>query len=124
MSMSGINKQLNEMCELEKGWLYGEGEQFDKDRLMRLASLFREFYTHEAEPWLYPMLYAQVLAEWRSGDWCFSMEIELSHMKGDMLVMNTSDGRELSLALDLELSDSWKTLCHILDDPDACIEKK
>ena len=110
--------QLAEIASLPFGWMDGRGEKFDKEQLRELGNLFRENYTLENDPWLYPAQDHLLHAEWEQGTWRISMEIDLPTMTGDFYAMNISNDQDLSQVFDLRQPDHWKMLCEILKDPE------
>ncbi|MBQ7178658.1 MAG: hypothetical protein IJS08_14685, partial [Victivallales bacterium] len=113
-----VGYQLAKIAALQPGWLDGRGQRFDKDQLRKLGVLFRENYSFEKAPWVYPAQDGLLLAEWSKDDWRISMEIELANMQGDFLALNISDNREFSREFDLTSPEQWKTLCSVLDHPE------
>lgn len=114
--------QLAEIGELQPGWLDGQGGRFDKNQLRELSILFRENYSLEKDPWVYPAQDGLLLAEWEKGDWRLSMEIELASLKGDFLALNIADNKELPMIFDLKAPDDWKKLCDALEHPEKGVQ--
>lgn len=110
--------QLAEIAALPAGWLNGSGTVFDKAQLQKLYSLFRENYTFEKDPWLYPAQDHTLFAEWESGYWRLSMEIDTSNFLGDFYAINIDNDRDFSQSFDLSNSENWKRLCLILENPE------
>ena len=110
--------QLAEIEALSSGWLDGKFGKFDKAQLRKLGNLFRENYTSEDDPWLYPAQDNLLHAEWENGNWRLSMEIDLPNLKGDFYAVNIESDRDFSRVFDLQQPDDWKALCAILAKPE------
>ena len=110
--------QLAEIAALPAGWLNGTCVAFDKAQLQKLDNLFRENYTFEKDPWLYPAQDHTLFAEWESGSWRLSMEIDVSNFLGDFYAINIDNNRDFSQRFDLSNSENWKRLCLILGKPE------
>lgn len=110
--------QLAEIESLSPGWLDGQCNRFDKEQLRTLGNLFRENYTLENDPWLYPAQDNLLHAEWERGSWRLSMEIDLPSMKSDFYAINIDNDQDFSKNFDLQQPDHWKELCAILVVPE------
>ena len=121
-AMLDFGHQLAEIGALQPGWLNGRGEAFDKKQLRRLGVLFRENYSLDKHPWVYPEQDGLLLAEWEVDDWRLSMEIELASLKGDFFALNIADNQEFSRDFDLSDPNEWTSLCGVLKDPKTGVQ--
>ncbi len=71
-----IETRLEELAQLQDGWLDGKGRAPDRASFIRLAQAFDErFSTDLPLPHLYPTPEGGVQAEWTLGPWEVSLEI-------------------------------------------------
>jgi len=70
-----IDKQLEELANLEEGWLDGEGEKIERENINWVASIIKQLKGIET-PRLYPRLEGNVQAEWTFGDWEVTLRLE------------------------------------------------
>lgn len=108
-----IETRLEELAQLQDGWLDGKGRSLDRASLIRFAQAFDErFGTDLPLPHLYPTPEGGVQAEWTLGVWEISLEINLPSLAADYQAVHTATGetREQSLLLATEDGSGWKAL--------------
>lgn len=108
-----IETRLEELAQLQDGWLDGKGLAPDRASLIRLAQTFDErFSTDLPLPYLYPTPEGGVQAEWTLGSWEISLEITLPNLAADYQAVHTATGdtREQTLLLAAEDGSGWTAL--------------
>jgi hypothetical protein len=108
-----IETRLEELAQLQDGWLDGKGRALDRASLIRLAQAFDErFGTDLPLPHLYPTPEGGVQAEWTLGRWEVSLEIALPGLAADYQTVHTATGetREQALLLAAEDGSGWTAL--------------
>ncbi len=111
-----IEARLEELAQLEDGWLDGKGLALNKNALSILARAFDEYFSpYLGLPYLYPTPEGGVQAEWTLGQWEVSLEIALPSMIAEYQAVNinTNESHELELSLATDAVDdvaSWKEL--------------
>lgn len=108
-----IETRLDELAQLQDGWLDGKGSALDGASLMRLAQAFEEGFSPDLPlPHLYPTPQGGVQAEWTLGHWEVSLEITLPSMAADYQAVRTVSGetREQALLLAAEDRSGWTAL--------------
>lgn len=108
-----IETRLEELAQLQDGWLDGKGRAPDQASLIRLAQMFDERFGSDLPlPHLYPTPEGGVQAEWTLGSWEISLEITLSNLAADYQAVHTATGetREQSLLLAAEDGSGWAAL--------------
>lgn len=94
-----IKERLDEMKDLEDGWLWGDGLAIPPEGLDWLAELFADF---EPKPRLYPTAYAGVQAEWTVGEYEVSLEVDLKEKSGYWHEYNTRSEEWFEWNMDLK----------------------
>jgi hypothetical protein len=113
-----VTSRLEELALLESGWLDGKGGlALDPAALKRLSEAFDQFFAVELPlPHLYPTAEGGVQAEWSSGEWEVSLEIQLPSLKAAYQALHLRSGeceeREFDLAADdwMKLNDALRVL--------------
>jgi hypothetical protein len=108
-----IETRLEELAQLQKGWLDGKGCALDQTSLIRLAQAFEECFSSDLPlPHLYPTPEGGVQAEWTIGQWEVSLEITLPDLAADYQAVHlvTGEAREQEIMLANMKGDDWKRL--------------
>lgn len=108
-----IETRLEELAQLQDGWLDGKGRAMDRASLIRLAQAFDDrFSTDLPLPHLYPTPEGGVQAEWTLGAWEVSLEVSLQSLAADYQAVHTATGetREQALSLAAEDGSGWTAL--------------
>ena len=112
-----IETRLEELAQLQDGWLDGKGRALDRASLIRLAQAFDErFSTNLPLPHLYPTPEGGVQAEWTLGPWEVSLEVALPSLAADYQAVHTATGetREQTLSLAADDGTGWGALNEAL----------
>lgn len=112
-----IETRLEELAQLQDGWLDGKGRAPDRASLIRLAQAFDEGFSPDLSlPYLYPTPEGGVQAEWTLGRWEVSLEITLPTLNADYQAVHTATGetREQALLLAAEDGSGWTALNEAL----------
>jgi hypothetical protein len=108
-----IAKRLNELSQLEHGWLDGDGKALDTKELQWLTACFdRFFWSGVPLPYLCPTIEGGIFAEWVSETKDNSLEINLNQHTGHWHSLNHQDQTFTEQDLDLNSNDSWNWLCE------------
>lgn len=108
-----IETRLEELAQLQDGWLDGKGRALDEASLVSLAQAFDERFSPDLPlPYLYPTPEGGVQAEWTLGPWEASLEIALPTFNADYQAVHTATGdtREQTLLLAAEDGSGWTAL--------------
>jgi hypothetical protein len=107
--------QIGKIALLEDGWFEGQGQAFGKKQLDALLSLFREHYTREDNPYLYPLPDGSISAEWENECFDLSLEIDLVSMKADYHSFDKRDSSTVENELSLQDGQDWGYLLSELE---------
>ena len=114
-----IETRLEELAQLQIGWLDGKGQAPDRTALKLLAQAFDDFFAPDLPlPYLYPTAEGGVQAEWALGNWDVSLEISLPTLCAEFQALHFESGttRELDIALSVTNGNGWATLNQTLAD--------
>lgn len=108
-----IETRLEELAQLQDGWLDDKGRALDGVSLKRLIQAFDERFNPELPlPYLYPTPDGGVQAEWTLGNWEVSLEISLPSLAAEYQAVDIATGetREHVLSLSAEDGAGWAAL--------------
>jgi hypothetical protein len=108
-----IETRLEELAQLQDGWLDGKGRAPNRAALLQLAQAFEDHYAVELPlPYLYPTAEGGVQAEWTLGDWEVSLDVALPALTAQYqaLHIKTGESRELDLTLAGDDDAGWIAL--------------
>lgn len=108
-----IETRLEELAQLQNGWLDGKGLAPHPEGLCLLTQAFDEYFAANLPlPYLYPTAEGGIQAEWTLGDWEVSLEITLPTLQAEYqaLHLKTGESHELELALTVVEDGGWSTL--------------
>lgn len=110
-----IGIRIEELKQLQPGWLDGKGEAFDEDGLQWLVDAFATQFPDDATlPYLFPTPERNVLAEWSLGPNAVSLEIDLSNRSAEWHVLNVENDQEETVEFDLNSATDWKVIADKL----------
>lgn len=117
-----IETRLEELSQLQDGWLDGKGRALDRASLTRLAQAFDERFGLDLPlPYLYPTPEGGVQAEWTLGSWEVSLEITLPSLGSAFQSLHVTTGE--STELELSLTDADGTGWVALNDALAQLQE-
>ena len=105
-----VPKRLDEIRDLNDGWLEGDGYAPSQSGLDWLAEIFTNFYPNDVPlPYTYPTFEGGIQMEWSLGRNAVALEIDLNtHIAEWSWINRSSDAEhEQNLNLDDERSWSW-----------------
>lgn len=103
--------QLNNLRDMQDGWLDGDGLAPSKEGINWLADQFDEnFPSNILLPHVFPTLEGGVEMEWSHGRNAIFLEIDLLSHKGDWLWFDRDSDESYEKELDLNDFDSWEWL--------------
>lgn len=108
-----IETRLEELAQLQDGWLDGKGRAPDRAALAHLAQAFDKHYSPDLPlPYLYPTAEGGVQAEWTLGEWEASLEIALPMLTAQFQAFHlaTSESRDFDLSLVEDDGAGWTIL--------------
>ena len=106
-----IGLRMDELAELQEGWLDGRGVAPPADGLRWLGNAMQDSYSSELRlPYLYPTPEGGIRAEWTAPDWEISLDIDLSNRTGSYQALRLSTDALDELELDLNREDGWRAL--------------
>lgn len=101
-----IDARLELLAGLEDGWLDGEGERLDPDRLHEIGELLERMTSSRGlpPPYLYPTSEGNIQAEWTFGNWEVSLTFQVSHgaVVGMAVNVETDADDEIEISLNSE----------------------
>lgn len=104
-----VQWRLDELRNLDDGWLDGEGSPPGHGFLDWLAECFENSYSDELPlPYLYPAVSGGIQAEWSLGAHEVSLVIESSEHPAEWHSLDTETGVDNEHQLDLSHVDSWE----------------
>jgi hypothetical protein len=106
-----IPSRLEELSNLENGWLNGEGTGIKKEHLIWFADIFENNYNPALPlPYLYPTPSGGIQAEWSFETWDISLNIDLNHKSGFYHSLNHNSDEEMEASFDLTKNSDWQML--------------
>lgn len=106
-----IGVRLNEIAELQDGWLNGEGIGPDKNALQWFAETFDNSYEVELPlPLLFPTPEGGIQAEWSSKGIDITLKVDLQNKIGYFHSLDLSKGVDSEHEISLGDNDGWKLL--------------
>jgi hypothetical protein len=108
-----VETRLEELAQLQDGWLDGKGHALDSSALHSLAQTFDQYFGADLPlPYLYPTAEGGVQAEWSLGHWEVSLEIALPTLAAEYQAVHlvTGETRALQLTLTVDDRSDWNTL--------------
>lgn len=110
-----IAARIDELAIIEDGWLDGEGRAPSRDRLTDLKDLFETYFFGDLPlPFLLPTESGGVRAEWSTGVWESSLDIDLESMSGYWHTWNKENDEDSELDLNLDEEEGWDSLRNAL----------
>lgn len=108
-----IQFRLSDLKNLEDGWFENQGIAPSTEKLTKLSELFDLYYTEdEPLPYIYPTLDGNLELEWTINNVELILEIDLSSLIGNLLIIKGDKDSEYSL--DLNFPSGWNELNDIL----------
>ncbi|MCS7466416.1 hypothetical protein NZK35_06975 [Stieleria sp. ICT_E10.1] len=112
-----VGARLEEFKLLKNGWLEGKGRAPKSEHLDWLAEVFDSFYPDELPaPYLYPTPEGGVQAEWTSGDFEASLDIDLGKQRSNWHLLNIDTDEESEAEFDLTKPEDWVKLAKLLKE--------
>ena len=110
-----VGAQLDDLWQLKRGWMNGEGVPPNQEGLAWLENQFsRHFRCDDLSPHIYPTLAGGVQAEWTLGTREVSLEVNLLTHQAEWYWVDVSSDDEEGRMLDLDDRSSWGWLCDRL----------
>ncbi|MEQ9588013.1 MAG: hypothetical protein RJS97_08675 [Parvibaculaceae bacterium] len=106
-----VGIRIEELKQLQPGWLDGKGEALDADGLQWLVEAFATQFADDATlPYLFPTPEGNVLAEWSLGPNSVSLEIDLRNRSAEWHVLNVDTDHEDTGEFDLNSATDWERI--------------
>jgi hypothetical protein len=111
-----IKNRLEELAQLQNGWLDGKGIAPNRESLLWLSKEFETKFSPSLPlPYLYPTAEGGIQAEWSlKNDWEISLEINLDSKQAQWQAFNLITEQCDEYEWDLGSSESWQTLNQTL----------
>ena len=105
--------RLEELRQLEDGWLDGDGQALPPEGLEWLINCFGQFFSGDTPfPYICPTEEGGVCLEWPFDTKNFSLEIDLDRRLGYWHTLNEADNSYEEKEIDLNLPESWYWFCE------------
>jgi hypothetical protein len=112
-----IPSRLEELSNLDNGWLNGEGIALKKEHLNWFSDIFEENYESSLPlPYLYPTIDGGVQAEWAMEDYDISLKVDLNKKSGFYQSLKHSTDDVIEATFDLSQNADWQSLNQKLVD--------
>ena len=106
-----VDVRVDELKQLQEGWLDGKGKPLDGQSLDWVAQAFASLYPDDAMlPYLFPTPEGNLLAEWSLGASSISLEIDLSNRTAEWHALNIETDQEETLQFALKSATDWETI--------------
>ncbi len=104
-----IETRLEELLQLQDGWLNGKGKALGKDSLQRLSEAFERWFAADLPlPHLYPTPEGGVQAEWSLGNIEVSLEFSFPSLNAALQIVDITTGESQDHDLPLGAEErSW-----------------
>lgn len=107
--------RLEELAELNPGWLDGKGLALDRKGLQALTRDFDNYFDPALPlPYLYPTAEGGVQAEWSINQWEISLEIDLLQRRAQYQAVFVPDQRTQESEFNLADQAEWVRLSQDL----------
>ena len=107
--------RLNELAQLQDGWLDGKGRALDRAGIKDLAEAFDKYFDPDLPlPYLYPTTEGGIQSEWTLGGWEVSLEIALPTLVAEYQSLNMETGEVREHEMKLVTKDDWSCLNNAL----------
>jgi hypothetical protein len=112
-----IPSRLEELSNLENGWLNGEGTGMKKENVTWFADIFETNYNPALPlPYLYPTPSGGIQAEWSFENWDISLNIDLNDKSGFYQSLQLDSDDVIEARFDLTKDNDWQVLNQKLAD--------
>ena len=106
-----VSARCEELAQLRDGWLDGEGKAPTKGGLDAFKHAWNTADTENLSlPYLYPTPEGGIQMEWRVGAWEISAEVELDHLRAELLAVNTASSASRDGEADLSHPEGWSEM--------------
>ena len=105
-----VGSRLDELRDLQDGWLDGDGVAPDHAGLDWLSGVFKMYYPDDVQlPHTYPTEDGGISLEWSSDAWEIDIEVDLKKHTGEWYAFDKNDKNcEEEKNLELDRPDDWK----------------
>lgn len=111
MNALNLGAQLNDLRELQEGWLYGDGKAPPTDGLEWLRDAFECNYPDEVPvPHIYPTESGGVQIEWSLGPNEITLDVNLETHLGEWHLHNMESGHVSERTLNCDDDGDWRWL--------------
>lgn len=106
-----VAARMEELAELQDGWLDGKGHAPERSALNWLARSFDVNFDPDLPlPYLYPTAEGGVQAEWSAGNWEVTLDIDLPKQMAEYQALHLATQACNECILDLSQSSAWQQL--------------
>ncbi len=122
-----VGSRLDELRDLQDGWLDGEGVAPDHAGLDWLSGAFKRHYPDDLQlPHTYPTEEGGISLEWSFGTWNIDIEVDLEKHTGEWYAFDKdAKNCEEEKKLELDRPGDWKWVGEriraIMDSPDTAV---
>lgn len=121
MNALNVGAQLNDLRELQDGWLDGDGKAPSSDSLDWLHEVFKcKFPLDAPEPHIYPTEKGGVQAEWSFGPNENTLDVNLETHMGEWHLLNVESDEVVERTLSFGDDTDWKWLIERISALAAC----
>lgn len=106
-----VGLRLDELTALSDGWLDGAGIAPAAAQLDRLAEYFDAHFAADLQlPHIYPTAEGGIQAEWSTGDWEVTLEVDLDLLAAEYQAYNIATEASTDLQIQLSGPEGWTEL--------------
>lgn len=110
-----IKSQLQELRDMEDGWLDGSGLKSPDDFITFLEAQFVRYYPKDLiPPYVYPTEDGGVMFEWSLYENAIHLEVDPSTYKAEFSVLNLDTGVIADTYLDTKTTAAWTWLAETI----------
>lgn len=108
---TALRSRIEELKQLQQGWLDGSGEPLDSDQLEWLVEcLVKHFHGPGLFPYLFPTPEGKVLLEWMIADCSVTLEIHLNNRHASWHSLNLLSNEVDESYYEIDHANAWKDI--------------
>jgi hypothetical protein len=115
LDLLDVAERLDELKNLNHGWLDGEGIAPDAEGLNWFANTFNQYYPDDMPlPYIYPTAEGGIQAEWSILSNDISLEIDLTTHQAEWHCLDLNNNNETTYTFNLSSESDWTRLIELI----------